>query len=376
VSAPPLIAVAFGTRSEVVKLAPVVRALRASGIAHMLLSTGQHRALLDQATGFFGLTPDADLGVMTEDQPQPELLGRITAGMAALLRERRPTLLLVQGGTASAYASALAAFLERVPVGHVEAGLRSFDPCQPFPEETYRTLIADLSTWHFCPTNGARENLLKEGMEGKTLFVTGSTGVDAVRWAREQLAAKSYLGVPLPVTPLPARFVLVTCHRRESFGAGLAGLLAALREVSAACTDLQVIWPVHANPNVRQEVAQGLGGVPRVHLVDPVDYPTMLRLLQACAFVVTDSGGLQEEAPDFGKPLLLLRAVSDRPELLEAGGALLVSTDTRRIAVALRRLWEDPTYYARMVGIPNPFGDGQAATRIVRMLQRTHFQAP
>ena len=370
---PPTIGVAFGTRSEVVKLAPVIRALEGAGIATVLFSTGQHRALLDQALGFFALRPHHDLGVMSEDQTQPALLGRVLEGMSGLLRDNPVHLLLVRGDTASALGSAMAAFLNHIPVAHVEAGLRSGDRAQPFPEEAYRTQISHLAAWHFCPTTGARDNLLEEGLDAKRLFVTGNPGVDAVRWAREQLAARPWLGTPFPLPQRPERFVLTTCHRRENFGAGLRALAQAIKDIAAEREDLHFIWPVHPNPSVKRVVDAELGGLPRIHPVDPLDYPTLLRLLEGCHFVLTDSGTLQEEAAEFGKPVLVLRSVTDRPELAESGGALLVGTDPRRIAAAVGRLCDDRTYYQRMSAVGNPFGDGSAALRIVRMLERSHF---
>jgi UDP-N-acetylglucosamine 2-epimerase (non-hydrolysing) len=373
-STSPVVGVAFGTRSEIVQLAPVVRALESAKIAYRLFSTGQHRDLLKPALRFFGLTPDHDLDVMREEQAQTELLAAITDGMTRRLREDRPTLLLVEGGTASAFGSALGAFLAGVPVGHVDAGLRSFDRGQPFPEETYRTLVSDLAGWHFCPTNAARDNLNKEGIESKRLFITGSPGVDATLRTRERLAAEPSLGLPLPLETVPERFVLVTCHRHENL-AGLDGLVSALRELADARTDLHVVWPVHPNPVVVRATTALLGH-PRIHLTEPVDYPTMLRLIEACYVVASDSGSIQHETPEFKKPLVLLRTVSDRPELVEQGGALLVGTDPRRVTAAVSRLFEDRTYYDRMASVANPFGDGKAGLRVVRMLERTHFTPP
>jgi UDP-N-acetylglucosamine 2-epimerase (non-hydrolysing) len=370
-----VVGLAFGTRPEAVKIAPVARALDASGIAKILFSTGQHRALLDQTLAFFGLRPDHDLGLMIEDQPLPELLSRVISGMAQLLRENPVDLLLVQGGTSTALGAATAAYLAGIPVGHVEAGLRSFDKSQPFPEEAYRSLIARLAGWHFCATSVARDNLFKEGVEGKRLFITGNTAVDATRWAREQMSARPWLGTPLPLPHTPERFALVTCHRRESFGKGIEGLIGALRTLTESRADLHFVWPLHPNPNVRSAAA-ALSGHPQIHVVDPVDYPTMLRLLETCHFILTDSGGLQDEAPEFAKPTLVLRSVTDRPEIVDMGAALLVGTDPRRIIAAANRLCDDKTYYERMAGVSNPFGDGQAGLRIVRMLVRTHFSPP
>jgi UDP-N-acetylglucosamine 2-epimerase (non-hydrolysing) len=373
---PPVAGLAFGTRAEVVKLAPVVRALDAAGVRTVLFSTGQHRALLDQALGFFGLRPEHDLALMTEDQSQSALLGGVIDGMSKLLAANPVSLLLVRGDTASALGSAMAAFLTHVPVAHIEAGLRSHDLSQPFPEEAYRTQISHLASWHFAPTTGARENLLKEGIDGKRIFVTGNPGVDSVRWAREQLTARPWLGTPFPLPHRPERFALVTCHRHENIGAGLASLAATLRDIAREREDLHFVWPIHPQRSVREAIEEALIGVARVHLIEPVDYPTLLRLLEATHFVVTDSGTLQEEAAEFGKPSVVLRLVTDRPELVESGGALLVGTEPRRIRAAVDRLADDRTYYERMAGVGNPFGDGQAGLRIVRMLERSHFTAP
>jgi UDP-N-acetylglucosamine 2-epimerase (non-hydrolysing) len=372
---PPVAGLAFGTRAEVVKLAPVVRALDGAGVGVRLISTGQHKGLVDQALGFFGLRPDHELALSGDDRPAP-LLGRVLDGMSGLLAEHPVSLLLVRGDTASALGSAMAAFLTRIPVGHVEAGLRSHDLTQPFPEEAYRRQISHLASWHFAPTTGGRDNLVKEGIDSKRIFVTGNPGVDSVRWAREQLSARPWLGTPFPLPHRPERFALVTCHRRENIGAGLSALAATLRGIGREREDLHFIWPVHPSPEVRKLVEAELLGVARVHLIEPVDYPTLLRLLEAAHFVLTDSGTLQEEASEFGKPAIVLRFVTDRPELVESGGALLVGTDPRRITAAVDRLCDDRTYYERMAGVGNPFGDGQAGLRIVRMLERSHFAAP
>ena len=372
-STPPTVGIAFGTRSEVVKLAPVVRTLESTGINTVLFSTGQHRGLLEQALGFFGLRPHHDLGLMTEDQSQPTLLGRILDGMSTLLRDNPVQLLLVRGDTASALGAAMAGFLSRIPVGHVEAGLRSGDRGQPFPEEVYRTQISHLASWHFCPTTSARDNLLEEGLDAKRVFITGNPGVDAVRWAREQLSARPWLGTPFPIAQRPERFVLTSCHRRENLETGLPALIQAIKEVAATREDLHFIWPVHPNPIIKRAVEKELAGLPRVHAIEPLDYPTLLRVLEAAHFVLTDSGTLQEEAAELNKPVLVVRSVTDRPELAESGGALLVGTDPKRIASGVYRLADDRAYYQRMAGVGNPFGDGQAALRIVRVLERGHF---
>jgi UDP-N-acetylglucosamine 2-epimerase (non-hydrolysing) len=346
----------------------VVQALRAAGQPVELLSTGQHREMLDQALSCFGLRPDIDLGLMARDQSLSELVTRVVTGVDTILRERPPDLLVVQGDTTTTFASSLAAFHRRVPVAHVEAGLRSFDRAQPFPEEVNRRLTTVLTDLHLAPTPLAKERLLAEGIARERIAVTGNTVVDALAQIVATLPAGE--AAPIVAVPADARVVLATIHRRESWGAELEGVCQALGRLVDRFADLHVILPVHLNPNVREPVHRSLGGRERVHLLPPVDYLQFVHLLQRATLVVTDSGGVQEEAPSLGKPLLLLRRVTERPEAFDAGAALLVGTDPDRIVVEASRLLEDPSAYRAMTGVPNPYGDGRAAGRVVEAIER------
>ncbi len=359
--------VVCGTRPEVIKLAPVLAALAAAPtLAPRLCVTGQHRDMLDQMLAVFGLTPDHDLAIMQPDQDLADVTARTLVGLREVLVAERPAALLVQGDTTSALAGALAGFYARVPVGHVEAGLRSGRIDQPFPEEMNRRLVTQLATWHYAPTTAAAAHLAGAGVEAARVVVTGNTVVDALR----SVAARP---LPLPAAVPEAwlagrRLLLVTGHRRESFGAGLAGLCAALTALVAAHPDVVVVYPVHRNPAVDGPVRAALAGQPRVRLTDPLDYLAFVALLRRAYLVITDSGGVQEEAPSFGVPVLVTRATTERGEALAAGTARLVGTDCDAIVAAAAALLDDPAAHAAMRAAVNPFGDGHAAARIVAHL--------
>lgn len=354
------VAVAFGTRPEASKMAPVVHALAAHPhLAPWLLVTGQQRRQLDRMLELFDLRPDADLAVMTERQGLPDLLGRIVPAAAATLRDHRPAYVLVHGDTLTTFAVALAAFYEGIPVAHVEAGLRSFDLAQPFPEEANRRLTDVLTDLDLPPTATARAHLLREGKSAERLVVTGNTAVDAVRWA----ADRARLPEAVAARAGGRALVAVTVHRRENLPV-MAGLAEALATAARAHPDHLFVLPMHRNPAVREALRPPLEGVANVWLDDDWDYLAMVGLLRASRLVVTDSGGLQEEGPALGVPVAVLRNVTERPEGVEAGAVRLLGTDPPTVAGALTALLGDAPALAAMAAAPNPFGDGRAGVRV------------
>jgi UDP-N-acetylglucosamine 2-epimerase len=359
----------FGTRPEAIKMAPVVRALDAagSGVAPVVCVTEQHQEMLEQVLRFFDLRPDHRLGVMSADQSPSQIAARVLERLPAVLAAVKPAAVLVQGDTTTSVAAALAAFHARIPVGHVEAGLRTGRLDSPFPEEANRRLTTQIARWHFAATVGARDNLLHEGIPATRVVVTGNPVVDALSWAVERLGA-ARVGPLLPRDP-SRRLVLVTAHRRESFGAPFVELCRALRELADRNPDVELVYPVHLNPAVQSPVRRILRGHPRIHLVPPVAYPALVDLLRRCILVLTDSGGIQEEAPSLGKPVLVLRDTTERPEGVAAGTARLVGTARGRIVAETERLLHDRDAYESMARAHNPYGDGHASERIVRVLR-------
>jgi UDP-N-acetylglucosamine 2-epimerase (non-hydrolysing) len=364
----------LGTRPEAIKMLPVLAALRARpGFAPFLLSTGQHREMLDQALAIFGARSDHDLGVMTPGQPPALLFSRILLGVAEVLERQRPDLVLVHGDTTTALAAALAAFYARIPVGHVEAGMRSFDLARPFPEELNRVAVDAMAVLRFAPTEAAAANLGREyGADGHVL-VTGNTGIDALLDVATRLASDRALSAraeaALPALDPDRRLLVVTAHRRESFGAGLAGLCEALAAL-AARDDVEIVWPLHPNPAARGPALRRLASLPRLHLIEPLDYAAMVWLMCRATLLLTDSGGLQEEGPALGKPVLVLRDVTERPEAVATGVVRLVGTDPRRIRGEVARLLDDPAAHAAMARHVFPYGDGTAASRIADAIAR------
>jgi UDP-N-acetylglucosamine 2-epimerase (non-hydrolysing) len=330
-----------------------------------LISTAQHTDMLDQALGAFGLRPDIDLG---SEHPRSSLgafLGSVIEPLGRVFNEVRPAVTMVQGDTISVLAAAQASFFARIPVAHVEAGLRSDDLGHPFPEEATRRLVSILVSYHFAPTERARNNLLEEGVDPARVWVTGNTVVDALRHPRLEAAEHDRVRA-LDFTG--SRVLLVTAHRRENHGAPLGNICAAVREIVLRFPDVQVVFPVHRNPEVQQAVNAALGEIDRVHLLPPLEYGDLLYVLRRCELVLTDSGGIQEEAPSFNCPVLILRDVTERPEIVECGGGMLVGTDQSRIVAAVSTLLSEPAAYDAMAEAPNPFGDGYAAERIVRII--------
>ncbi len=375
------LALIVGTRPECIKLAPVYAELRRSGkVRPLLVSTGQHRQLLDQALASFGLKPDVDLGLMQPGQSLPELTSRVITGMSAWFAEAKPSAVIVQGDTTTVLGSSLAAFYAGIPVAHVEAGLRTDDLRSPFPEEMNRRATSTLVRWHFCPTPQAQANLLREGIPADRCHVTGNTVIDALLATRSRIggfeaaAVGARLGVSAEfiashLAKPQSRWILVTGHRRESFGPGFENLCIGIRRLVDAHPDLGVLYPVHLNPQVQEPVRRLLGGHPRIALAAPAAYEDFVWLMDRSTFVLTDSGGVQEEAPSLGKPVLVMRDNTERPEGVTAGTSELVGTDSARIVAAATRLLSDPAEYARRSQLRNPYGDGTASAKIARVME-------
>ncbi|MGP9820449.1 non-hydrolyzing UDP-N-acetylglucosamine 2-epimerase [Salinarimonas sp. NSM] len=364
----------FGTRPEAIKMAPVVRRLAAApGVTSQVCVTAQHREMLDQVLGLFRIVPDFDLNVMRAGQTLTSITAEVIGGMQGVLETARPDLVLVHGDTTTTFACSLAAFYAKVAVGHVEAGLRTGDIYAPWPEEMNRRLTGAIARRHWAPTERARANLLAEGVSADAVSVVGNTVVDALLDVVAQLRADAPLRQSLDARfsylDPTKRLVLVTSHRRENFGTGMEQLCLALRAL-AARGDVQIVWPIHPNPQVKEPATRLLSGEPNIVLIEPQDYLPFVYLMEKCYLLVSDSGGVQEEAPSLGKPVLVLRDVTERPEAVEAGTVELVGTDRNRIVAASERLLTDAQAYARMARAHNPYGDGRAAERIVESIIR------
>jgi UDP-N-acetylglucosamine 2-epimerase (non-hydrolysing) len=363
--------VIFGTRPEAIKLAPVIDALAASRtLAPRVCVTGQHRQMLEQMLTLFRIVPHHDLAVMQPGQDLYDLTARALTGLRAVLDAERPAAVLVQGDTTTAMAAALAAFYRQIPVGHVEAGLRTGEIYNPFPEEMNRRLTTHLATWHYAPTPGAAANLRRDGVVAERLLVTGNTIVDALHAIVARLEREPAAPPALPPDRLAGRrLVLVTGHRRESFGEGWRNICLALRDLAVRHGDALIVYPVHLNPAVQQPVHEILAGLPNVVLTEPLDYLPFIDLMRRAYLILTDSGGLQEEAPSLGVPVLVMRETTERPEAIDAGAAALVGTGREAIVAAAERLLTDPSAHAAMRVARNPFGDGAAAPRIAAHLE-------
>jgi UDP-N-acetylglucosamine 2-epimerase len=361
----------FGTRPEAIKLAPVVRELSARpDFQCKVCVTGQHRELLTQVLDLFDLHPDWNLSIMRPDQDLAYLTGATLSGVGQILDTFQPDRVIVQGDTTTTFAGALAAFYHKVPVAHVEAGLRTDDIYAPWPEEVNRRLVSHVADLHFAPTARARDNLLREGIGDERIVVTGNTGIDALQWVSALLdqrsAVRSRGEKLLAEHGKDRRLILMTGHRRESFDGGLTRIFRAIARI-AGRRDVAIVFPVHPNPNVRRAI-EPLRVHENIGLVEPVDYPELVYLLRKCHFVVTDSGGIQEEAPTFGKPVLVTRDTTERPEAMELGLAKLVGTDEHLLFEQMTALLDDPREYGRMSRIENPYGDGLASGRIAERL--------
>ena len=359
----------FGTRPEAIKLAPLVRELRSRirDFEARVCVTAQHRDMLDPVLSAFQITPDYDLDLMRPGQTPAELTARILEALDPVLRRESPRMVLVQGDTTTTLAAALAAFYLRIPVGHVEAGLRTGDLHQPFPEEMNRVVTSRLADLHFAPTAGAAAHLAAEGVPAGCIHVTGNTGIDAVLYVRDSLESGALPAADWPWLDPRRRLILVTGHRRENFGAAFAAEMRALARL-AARPDVQVVYPVHRNPNVLGPAHEMLAGCPNIHLIEPLPYVPFVDLMRRSFLLITDSGGIQEEAPSLGKPVLVMRNKTERPEAVEAGTVKLVGSDEERIVSEAVRLLDDSAEYTRMTRVHNPYGDGHASPRIASIL--------
>ena len=361
----------FGTRPEAIKMAPLVKALaRCPDLESICCLTGQHREMLDSVMEIFNLRGDFDLNIMEQRQTLSTITTKTLLGMEQVMEQCRPDMILVHGDTSTTFAGALAAFYHQVPVGHVEAGLRTYDKYSPFPEEMNRTLVGDIADLHFSPTKANAENLRREGIRGE-IFVTGNTAIDAMGYTvkegrRFQTALLNDLDFE------HHRIITVTCHRRENYGRPMEEILSAIAEVVRTHEDVEVVYPVHLSPVVRECARRYLGGKDRIHLIDPVDVEEMHNLLARCYMVMTDSGGLQEEAPALGKPVLVMRRETERPEAIAAGTAKLAGVTYDGVLAEANRLLDDPAAYQAMAKAVNPYGDGRACERIAQAI-RWHF---
>ena len=360
----------FGTRPEAIKMAPLVKKLEQyPGEIHCCVAvTAQHREMLDQVLDLFSIVPRHDLDIMRAQQTLFDITGRALAGLQKVLSEEKPDLVLVHGDTTTTFAASLAAYYLQIPVGHVEAGLRTGNKYSPFPEEINRRLTGVLADLHFAPTSTSRNNLLAEGVSPRNIFVTGNTVIDALK-ATVRPGYRFDDPLLSAVDFEESRVLLVTTHRRENLGEPLREVYRALRSVVEAYPDVQVVFPVHKNPLVRGAVEEELGGMDRVHLTEPMDYLPFANLINRSHIILSDSGGLQEEAPSLGKPVLVLRDTTERPEAVEAGTVRMVGTDRAAVEAETRRLLDDREHYLRMANAVNPYGDGRAAGRIARAVR-------
>ena len=359
--------VCIGTRPEAIKLAPVIRSLAAAGMRPFVVSTAQHREMLDQMFASFGLSPHVDLGLMKPRQSLAGLTASAIRSLDEVMEEARPDAVIVQGDTTTAMTAALAGFYAGVPVAHVEAGLRTNDPRSPFPEEINRRLVSPIATWHFCPTPLAAANLLREGIAEDSIEVTGNTVIDALLSTVERQRLISYAPTSLPAKTAAHR-ILVTLHRRETQGEVQRDICRALGELCTEHDDVEIVFPVHLSPAVRASVMTELGDVERVHLVEPVGYDDFVHLLSGADLVVTDSGGVQEEAPALDVPVLVMRDTTERPEGVDAGCARLVGIEPAMLKREVSALLSDRAAYDAMAAAPCPYGDGQASSRIAARL--------
>jgi UDP-N-acetylglucosamine 2-epimerase (non-hydrolysing) len=353
-----------GTRPEAIKMAPVILALKQESWAQVhVLATAQHRQMLDQVLSFFEIAADSDLNVMRVNQPLAGLTARLLAGADEVLQRVQPDLVLVQGDTTTVMAVALAAFYRRIDIGHVEAGLRTGDVCNPFPEEANRAIAGRLARWHFAPTENSRQNLLRENLADEAITVTGNTVIDALLATAERDVDT---GLDLP---RDRRLILVTSHRRENFGEPIRRICSALKEIAERNRDVHIVYPVHPNPNVKAVAHEALSGLSNVQLCDPLDYAPFVSLMRHSHLIISDSGGVQEEAPALGKPVLVLREQTERPEAVNEGVVKLIGTQYQPIVDETQRLLDDSAAYDAMARGVSPYGDGQAAKRIVDVLR-------
>jgi UDP-N-acetylglucosamine 2-epimerase (non-hydrolysing) len=369
----------FGTRPEAIKMAPLYHSMKAQNNAFdvRLCVTAQHRQMLDQVLETFDIQPDIDLDLMKSGQDLVDITTAVLLAMREILNAQRPDIVLVHGDTTTAMATSLACFYARIPVGHIEAGLRTYDLDAPFPEEFNRQIVGKTARWHFAPTSTSRSNLIAEKIPPESILITGNTVIDALHWVLNRIETNpeihagitAQLDKQLSFDWKTEKYVLITGHRRENFGDGFDQICGALKDLAVRFPNVHFVYPVHLNPNVRTPVNSVLGGLHNIHLIEPLAYEPFVLLLKNCFIVLTDSGGIQEEAPSLGKPVLVMRKVTERPEAVEAGTVLLVGADREAIVKDVSELINNPNTYENMARAHNPYGDGQACPRIVNYLK-------
>lgn len=359
----------FGTRPEAIKMAPLVKALNATeGIESVLCVTAQHREMLDQVLELFELVPDYDLNIMKPNQTISQITSNVLVGLEGVLKEERPDVVLVHGDTTTTFAAGLASFYQQIKVGHVEAGLRTYDKYSPYPEEMNRVLTGHLADFHFAPTEINRKNLQKEAIADTSIFITGNTVIDALL----QVVGKPYEFQDETLKTIDfdgRRVITVTCHRRENLGENMENIFGAIRRLAEEFDDVEIIYPMHMNPKVRETANKILDGVQRVHLIDPLQYQPFVNLMAKSYFIITDSGGMQEEAPSLGKPVLVVRKETERPEAVEAGTVKLAGVELETIYAMSKELLINQSAYDAMAHAANPYGDGHACERIIEVLK-------
>ena len=361
----------FGTRPEAIKMAPLIKEVeKSAGLQARVCVTAQHRQMLDQVLRIFNIEPDYDLNIMTSNQSLFDITSRVVSGLQKILADEKPALVVVQGDTTTTFAGALAAYYTRTSVAHVEAGLRTGNKFAPFPEEINRRLTSVITDIHLPPTEWARDNLLKEGVDPSTVYVTGNTVIDALFYVVDGLRKSNpHFERLFDGIDFNKRMVLITGHRRENFGEGFINICEAIRELAQNKPDVEFVYPVHFNPNVRGPVNKILNGITNVHIIEPLDYEPFVYAMDRSHIILTDSGGVQEEAPSLGKPVLVMRDTTERPEALKAGTVRLVGTDRRKIVGGVTKLLDDAGEYSSMSRAHNPYGDGKASQRIVRIFE-------
>ena len=361
------IAIVFGTRPEAIKMAPIVKEVEKRGMQPLVIVTAQHREMLDQKLDVFKIKPDYDLDIMKHNQDLFHVTSAVLNEIKPVLQKEKPDVLLVQGDTTTTFAASLAAFYLKIPVGHVEAGLRTWNKTNPFPEEMNRQITTRLTDYHFAPTSWSKQNLIKEGIDENNIFVTGNTVIDALLMIVDP--NYKFTNAPLDkIDYIGKKVILLTSHRRENFGEPMGQVFSACRYIVENNPDVEMIYPVHPNPNVRQKANEILAGVPRIHLIEPLDYRPFVQLMNKSYLILTDSGGVQEEAPSLGKPVLVLRTTTERPEAIDAGTGKLVGTDYQAIVMEAQKLLSDTKAYNDMSTKTNPYGDGKAAERIINVI--------
>ncbi len=375
------IMIVFGTRPEAIKLAPVILKLRKyrSKVKPVIVATAQHREMLDQVLKIFKLKPDHDLNIMKSNQSLFDIASNALIKFEKILKKVNPDIVIVQGDTTTSFIAGFAAYFLKIPIGHVEAGLRTYDKYHPFPEEINRRLIGAIADMHFAPTRTSFRNLIKENVKKNNIYITGNTVIDAllmiVKKAKNFKTLKDKASIKeIKAIDFSKRIILVTAHRRESFGKPFESICRAIKKLSESYSDIEIIYPVHLNPNVRKVVNRILKNKDRIHLIAPIEYQSFVELMNKSYLILTDSGGIQEEGPSLGKPVLLMRNCTERPEAIKAGTVKIVGTDEKKIVREARKLLDDKKEYDRMAKAVNPYGDGKAAERIVRCLLGMKFK--